>query len=103
MVRKTARRAVERGRARMLAQEELDEDRKGQLHRLSGYDGPPGGVLEERLIRPVDIYPQFRARTDVLPRSGETSYQIRGIFVRVEAEDGTSGTVGRSQKTRRSL
>ncbi len=55
----------------------------------------PGAFWEERLIRPVDIYPQFRAEGPTfLPRSGETSYQIRGIFVHVEADDGTSGTGG---------
>jgi L-rhamnonate dehydratase len=50
---------------------------------------------EERLIRPVDIYPQFRSEGPTfLPRSGPSSYEIRSIFVRIDADDGTSGTAG---------
>jgi L-rhamnonate dehydratase len=50
---------------------------------------------EERLVRPVDIYPQFRSEGPTfLPRAGESAYDIRSIFVHVETDDGTAGTAG---------
>ncbi|HTT90030.1 MAG TPA: enolase C-terminal domain-like protein [Acidimicrobiales bacterium] len=50
---------------------------------------------EERLVRPVDIYPQFRSEGPTfLPRAGESAYDIRSIFVHVETDDGTGGTAG---------
>jgi L-rhamnonate dehydratase len=55
----------------------------------------PEVFWEERLIRPVDIYPQFRSEGPTfLPRSGKSSYEIKSIFVRIDADDGTIGTGG---------
>ena len=55
----------------------------------------PGVFWEERLIRPVDIYPQFQAEGPTfLPRSGPASYEVKSIFVRIDADDGSSGTGG---------
>jgi L-rhamnonate dehydratase len=61
----------------------------------SGAMEDPNVFWEERLIRPVDIYPQFQAEgPEFLPRSGPTSYEVRSIFVRIDADDGSSGTGG---------
>jgi L-rhamnonate dehydratase len=55
----------------------------------------PGVFWEERLIRPVDIYPQFRAEgATFLPRSGSGSYRMTSVFVHVETDAGVSGTAG---------
>ncbi len=55
----------------------------------------PGVFWEERLVRPVDIYPQFQSEGPTfLPRSGKSAYEIKSIFVHVDADDGTSGTGG---------
>ena len=55
----------------------------------------PEVFWEERLVRPVDIYPQFQSEGPTfLPRSGPSSYEIKSIFVRIDAEDGTTGRGG---------
>ena len=55
----------------------------------------PEVFWEERLVRPVDIYPQFQSEGPTfLPRSGQSSYELRSIFVHVDADDGTTGTAG---------
>ncbi|MBO0701816.1 MAG: hypothetical protein J2P38_02710, partial [Candidatus Dormibacteraeota bacterium] len=47
----------------------------------------PDVFWEERLIRPVDIYPQFRAAgPEFLPRAGSGAYAMRAIFVIVETD-----------------
>ena len=55
----------------------------------------PDVFWEERLIRPVDVYPQFAAAgPEFLPRAGEGSYRMTSAFVHVETDDGVSGTGG---------
>ena len=55
----------------------------------------PGAFWEERLIRPVDIYPQFRADGAwFLPRQASGSYRMTSVFVHVEGDDGATGTAG---------
>ncbi len=55
----------------------------------------PGPFWEERLVRPVDIYPQFQSEgPPFLPPAGQSSYQVTSIFVHIETNDGTRGTGG---------
>jgi L-rhamnonate dehydratase len=55
----------------------------------------PEVFWEERLVRPVDIYPQFQSEGPTfLPRSGPSAYEIKSIFVRIDADDGTCGRGG---------
>jgi L-alanine-DL-glutamate epimerase-like enolase superfamily enzyme len=55
----------------------------------------PGAFWEERLIRPVDVYPQFRAEGPwFLPPAGSGSYRISSVFVHVETDAGVTGTAG---------
>ncbi|MFZ0214929.1 MAG: enolase C-terminal domain-like protein [Candidatus Dormiibacterota bacterium] len=62
---------------------------------LTGTMEDPDVFWEERLIRPVDIYPQFRAEgPGFLPRAGEGSYEMRSNFLLVETDDGVGGTGG---------
>ena len=66
--------------------------------RCTAYEGTmehPDAFWEERLIRPVDIYPQFRAEGPTfLPRSGAASYRLRSAFVHIETDRGIVGTGG---------
>lgn len=55
----------------------------------------PGVFWEERLIRPVDIYPQFRSEgAGWLPPSREGAYAMTSTFVHIETDAGISGTGG---------
>lgn len=55
----------------------------------------PDVFWEERLIRPVDIYPQFRAAgPEFLPRSGSGAYAMRAVFVIVDTDGGIPGIGG---------
>jgi L-alanine-DL-glutamate epimerase-like enolase superfamily enzyme len=56
-------------------------------------DGP---FWEERLLRPIDIYPEYR---DEMPPWGGTqvddrSFRLKQWFVEIEADDGTTGIAG---------
>ncbi len=66
--------------------------------RCTAYEGTmehPDAFWEERLIRPVDIYPQFRAEGPTfLPRSGASAYRLRSAFVHIETDRGIVGTGG---------
>lgn len=55
----------------------------------------PGAFWEERLIRPVDIYPQFAGQgPEFLPPSRPGSYRMTSIFVHIETDEGVTGTAG---------
>jgi L-rhamnonate dehydratase len=55
----------------------------------------PGVFWEERLIRPVDIYPQYKAETEnwVQP-AGENIYRMTSTFVHLDTDAGITGTGG---------
>jgi L-alanine-DL-glutamate epimerase-like enolase superfamily enzyme len=57
------------------------------------YEGP---LREERLVRPTDIYPEFRARGAGWPVSGpaEPPYKIEHLFLYVDIDEGVSGIWG---------
>ena len=63
---------------------------KGKLD----YDGPLG---EERLVRPIDIYPEFRAQPSFWPL-GESRqkppYPLEHLFMFIDTDAGVSGTWG---------
>src|SRR6476646_12226030 len=55
----------------------------------------PGVFWEERLIRPVDIYPQYKAESEHWPAPGQHgTYQMASTFVHIETDTGISGTGG---------
>jgi L-alanine-DL-glutamate epimerase-like enolase superfamily enzyme len=55
----------------------------------------PGVFWEERLIRPVDIYPQYRAEMERWPEPGHAgTYPMTSTFVHIETDAGISGTGG---------
>lgn len=55
----------------------------------------PGVFWEERLIRPVDIYPQYKAEgPGWLAPAREGAYKMASTFVHIETDAGISGTGG---------
>jgi L-rhamnonate dehydratase len=66
--------------------------------RLVEYTGTidhEGAFWEERLIRPVDIYPQFRAEgSGFLPGAAGDGNRVTSVFVHVETDEGIRGTAG---------
>ncbi len=54
-----------------------------------------GTFWEERLIRPVDIYPEFgNEGANWIEPAGEAGYQMASTFVHIETDAGVSGTGG---------
>jgi L-rhamnonate dehydratase len=62
---------------------------KGKLE----YEGPLG---EERLVRPIDIYPEFRAVKATWPvrEAGTSSYPLEQVFLFIDTDEGASGIWG---------
>jgi L-rhamnonate dehydratase len=66
-----------------------------RLRHVSGRMPVDGEFWEERLIRPVDIYPAYRAMgPEVLPKLEGGAYRIQTYFVEIETDDGLVGRGG---------
>ncbi len=71
-----------------------------RLRELTGtLEHPDGPFWEERLIRPVDVYPEFHAQTarttNWQPESaGETTSTIKLIFIEIDTDEGVTGVGG---------
>ena len=66
-----------------------------RFERVTGqwcYDGP---LQEERLVRPADIYPEFRAQGPggIVPEGGPP-YAMEALFLFVDTDEGVSGMYG---------
>jgi L-alanine-DL-glutamate epimerase-like enolase superfamily enzyme len=66
--------------------------------RIRGSFDYAGPVFEERLVRPVDIYPEFRATGPNLPayaaRGNGPPYALSQIFLLIDSDEGVSGMWG---------
>ncbi len=64
-----------------------------RLHGTLDYEGPLG---EERLVRPIDIYPEYRAMPANWPLGGRDGppYKIVHLFLHIDTDGGASGTWG---------
>lgn len=68
-----------------------------RLRQLEGTMKYPGTIWEERLRRPIDIYPKFKAQgADAFGGNrpiplGNDRYKVTGIFVQIETDEGVSG------------
>jgi len=63
---------------------------KGTFH----YDGP---LSEERLVRPIDIYPEYRAEGTHWPISNLSTkphYPVESLFMYIDTDEGVSGIYG---------
>lgn len=67
-----------------------------RLFRLTGTIETHGPFWEERLVRPVDIYPHYRIRNDFEGgvQLDPTHYRIEQHFLRIETDEGPHGVAG---------
>lgn len=71
-----------------------------RLRELTGtLQHPDGPFWEERLIRPVDVYPEFHAQTAATSNwqptaTGETSLTIKLVFLEIDTDEGVTGVGG---------
>jgi L-rhamnonate dehydratase len=66
-----------------------------QLFEVRGEMSFPGEFWEERLVRPVDIYPEHKVRgAGWLPKIEEGRYAMRAQFCEIETDEGVSGLGG---------
>jgi L-alanine-DL-glutamate epimerase-like enolase superfamily enzyme len=66
-----------------------------RIFRLEGELEHPEPFWEERLIRPIDLYPEHRAEGPLtLPRAGDGRYRIIGHFLEIETSEGVTGRAG---------
>jgi L-alanine-DL-glutamate epimerase-like enolase superfamily enzyme len=55
----------------------------------------PGEFWEERLVRPIDMYPRFRAQgPGYLAKVSEGRYRIESVFVEIVTDEGAIGIGG---------
>jgi L-rhamnonate dehydratase len=64
--------------------------------RLGGTMQTAGPFWEERLVRPIDIYPEYRVRDDFEGgvQSDPTHFRLEQYFVRIETDAGPHGIAG---------
>ena len=66
-----------------------------RILKLSGVMEVEGTFWEERLIQPIDIYPEHRsAPREMFGRQGEGEYRISANFLEIEADSGVVGIGG---------
>jgi len=67
-----------------------------RLQQLEGYLEVPDGVLwEERLVRPIDVYPEHRAEgAHYTPTTPDGKYRVESVFLHVDTDEGVSGFSG---------
>ena len=67
-----------------------------RVREVEGMMPTDGPFWEERLLRPVDIYPDYR--TEMPPWGGEqvddSNFRLKQWFVQIEADDGSYGIAG---------
>jgi L-rhamnonate dehydratase len=67
-----------------------------RILRLTGSMRTNGPFWEERLVRPIDIYPEYRVRDDFEggEQVGPDTFRFVQHFVRIETDAGVTGTAG---------
>ncbi len=68
-----------------------------RLRELTGSFELDGPFWEERLIRPIDVYPEFRAQGPgawMPQRLPDGRYRIRSVFLEIETDEGVTGLGG---------
>ena len=66
-----------------------------KLREINGVMEHPDPFWEERLIRPMDVYPEFREQgADYSTSLGDGRYAIRAVFLEIHTDDGIVGLAG---------
>lgn len=67
-----------------------------RLRQLRGTLPTKGRFWEERLVRPIDVYPEYRARDDFegLAQVADDALPVEASFVQIETDEGVTGIGG---------
>src|SRR5215208_5923636 len=66
-----------------------------RLHQVSGTLPFEGVFWEERLIQPIDIYPEYRARMRKEMRTTDGGgLPVSSVFIEIETDEGVTGIGG---------
>jgi L-alanine-DL-glutamate epimerase-like enolase superfamily enzyme len=66
-----------------------------RLHQVSGTLPFDGQFWEERLIQPIDVYPEYKARQRKEMRStDDTGLPVSSVFIEIETDEGVTGIGG---------
>ena len=68
-----------------------------RLRQVQGELDSAGDTWEERLVRPIDIYPEHKAETGVnfhQSRNSRGLYDVNAVFVYIETDEGVTGFFG---------
>ena len=66
-----------------------------KLREVRGVMEHPDPFWEERLIQPLDVYPEFRRRgANFLPGGGDGRYDLQAVFLEIHTDDGVTGLSG---------
>ncbi len=66
-----------------------------RLHQVSGTLPFEGMFWEERLIQPIDVYPEYKARQRKEMRStDDTGLPVSSVFIEIETDEGITGIGG---------
>ena len=68
-----------------------------RLRQVQGELDSAGDIWEERLVRPIDIYPEHKAETGVnfhQSRNSRGLYDVNAVFVYIETDEGVTGFFG---------
>ena len=66
-----------------------------RLQQVEGTFEHEGAFWEERLVRPIDVYPEHRIQgPGYTPQAEEGRYPIRAVFVQIETDEGVTGLAG---------
>jgi L-rhamnonate dehydratase len=66
-----------------------------RVFEVKGVMAFPGEFWEERLVRPVDIYPEHKNQgAGWLPKIDEGHYAMQSLFCEIETDEGVTGTAG---------
>ena len=67
-----------------------------RILRLRGTMRTDGPLWEERLVRPIDIYPEYRDRNDFEGgvQTGSDGFRLEQFFLQIETDDGPHGIAG---------
>ncbi len=66
-----------------------------RLHQVSGTLPFEGVFWEERLIQPIDVYPEYKSRQRKEMRStDDTGLPVSSVFIEIETDEGVTGIGG---------
>ncbi len=68
-----------------------------RLRQVQGELDSAGDIWEERLVRPIDIYPEHKAETGVnfhQSRNSRGLYDVNAVFVYIETDEDVTGFLG---------